>query len=211
MKINPTQCKPLRRVQAMTLTELMTATSIFVLMIAGLISTNMFAMKQDELVNSKMGANDQSRLGFDLLLAEIRGCKYVQVGSGTSNTFTAVTNGAIEQGNALLITPSTNSSTWIQYYFNTNSTNGELDRISSYASNTPVVIATGLTNTFLFQIADYTGTNLLTTSPTNYTRNYVVSAVFQFYQYQYPLTMVGPKEFYNYYKIAFKATRRAPG
>jgi hypothetical protein len=211
MKITPASSKSARREQAMTLTELMTATSIFLLMIAGLVVTNMFAMQQDELVNSKLGANDQSRLGFDLLLGEIRGCKYVQVGSGTSNSFTSVTNGATEQGNALLITPSTNSSTWIEYYFNTNSTNGELDRISSYATNSPTVICTGLTNTFLFQITDYTGTNLLTTSPTNYTRNYVVSVLFQFYQYQYPLTFVGPKEFYNYYKIAFKASRRAPG
>ena len=211
MKTSPRQSKSRRRAQAMTLTELMTATSIFVLMIAGLVVTNMFAMQQDELVNSKLGANDQSRLGFDLLLSEIRGCKFVQVGSGTSNSFTTVTNGATEQGNALLITPSTNSSTWIQYYFNTNSTNGELDRVASYASNTPTVICTGLTNTFLFQITDFTGTNILTTSPTNYSRNYVVCVVFQFYQYQYPLTMVGSNEFYNYYKIAFKASRRAPG
>lgn len=210
MKITPASSKAARREQAMTLTELMTATSIFLLMIAGLVVTNMFAMQQDELVNSKLGANDQSRLGFDLLLGEIRSCKNIQIGSGTSNSFTNLTNGAIEQGNALQIIPSTNSAVWIRYYFNTNSTNGELDRISSYSSNTAVMICTGLTNTFMFQAADYTGTNLLTTSPTNYTRNYVVSVVFQFYQYQYPLTFVGPKEFYNYYKIAFKATRRAP-
>ncbi len=211
MKIAALQSKSVRRMQAMTLTELMTATSIFVLMVAGLISVNLFAMRQDELVNSKMGANDQSRLGFDLLLSEIRSCKYVQVGSGTSNSFTSVTNGAAEQGNAILITPSTNSSTWVQYYFNTNGANGELDRIASYASNSPTVVCSGLTNIFVFQITDYTGTNVLSVSPTNYTRNYVVSVVFQFYQYQYPLTMVGPKEFYNYYKIAFKASRRAPG
>ena len=210
MKIAPASSKSARREQAMTLTELMTATSIFLLMIAGLVVTNMFAMQQDELVNSKLGANDQSRLGFDLLLGEIRSCKNIQIGSGTSNSFTSLTNGAIEQGNALQIIPSTNSAVWIRYYFNTNNNNGELDRISSYASNTAVMICTGLTNTSMFQAADYTGTNLLTTSPTNYTRNYVVSVVFQFYQYQYPLTFVGPKEFYNYYKIAFKATRRAP-
>src|SRR6266478_626565 len=137
MKIPPAPGKAARRAQAMTLTELMTATSIFVLMVAGLVVTNMFAMQQDELVNSKLGANDQSRVGFDLLLGEIRGCKYVQVGSGTSNSFTSVTNGATEQGNALLVFPSTDSSTWIQYYFNTNSTNGELDRVASYGSNTP--------------------------------------------------------------------------
>jgi Tfp pilus assembly protein PilW len=210
MKTLCTQHLRARRLQAMTLPDLLIATTLFLMMIGGVISTNIFCMRQDELSNSKLGANDQSRLALDLLLGEIRACKGVQLGSGTSNSFTPLTNGVAQQANAIQIIPSTNLNIWIRYYFNTNNNNGELRRISSTDTNTTFLICSGLTNTMMFQVADFTGTNLLTTDPTNYTHNYVVSATFQFYQYQYPLTYVGPNQFYNYYRIGFKASRRAP-
>ena len=195
--------------QAMTLPDLLIATSLFLMMIAGVVTTNMFAMRQDELSNSKLGANDQSRLALDLLLGEIRACKGVELGTGTATSFVPLTNGVPQQANCIQITPSTNTAIWIRYYFNTNNNNGELRRTTSIDTNT-YLICTGLTNTMLFSVADFTGTNLLTTDPTNYTHNYVVSATFQFYQYQYPLTLVGPNQFYNYYRVGFKASRRAP-
>ena len=198
-----------RCARAMTLPELMIASTVFLMMIAGFVSANMFAMRQNELVCSKLGANDQSRLGFDLLLGEIRAAKNLEIGSGSSSNFVSLTNGVAQQGNALKIIPSTNTTIWIRYFFSTNNNSGELDRVTS-SDGTVRTIASGLTNNFIFQASDYTGTNVLMVDPTNYTHNYVISAVFQFYQYQYPLTYVGPTQYYNYYRIAFKASRRAP-
>jgi hypothetical protein len=207
MNVTPTSARPRRGLLAMTLPELMTASSIFVLMVTGLVSTNMFAMRQNELICSKLGANDQSRLGFDLLLGELRSCKNIEIGTGSATNFISLTNGVAQQGNCIKIIPSTNTAMWIRYFFNTNL--AELDRIDS-SNNVVKTICTSLTNTLIFQAADYTGTNILMVDPTNYTHNYVISAAFQFYQYQYPLTYVGSNYYYNYYRIAFKATRRAP-
>jgi len=209
MKTRREHRRCIRRLLGFTLPELMITASLFILMTAGFISANMFALRQDELVNSKLGANDQSRLSLTLLLSEIRGCKDVQVGTGSSNSFTSVTNGAVQQGSCLQITPSLNTSMWIRYYFRTNGINGELWRVSSVTTN-GIRILTGLTNSTVFQVFDYTGTNVLTVIPTNYNYNYAVGATFQFYQYQYPLTYVGPQQYYNYYKLGFKVARRAP-
>ena len=194
--------------RAFTIPEVMIASSLFVLMVAGLISTNIFALRQDELVNSKLGANDQSRLGFNLMLGELRSCKDVQVGTGSASNFTAISNGALQQGSALQIIPSTNVGTWIRYYFQTNTNTCELRRVASFNTNS-IRICFGLTNPMTFQVMDYTG-NVISSNPTNYTYNYVVGATLVFAQYQYPITYVGPSQYYNSYQLSFKVARRAP-
>jgi hypothetical protein len=40
--------------------------------------------------------------------------------------------------------------------------------------------------------------------------NYIVSTLLQFYQFQYPLTRVGPNSLYDYYQIQLQASRRSP-
>ena len=50
-----------RRQQALTLVELMISMSILGLVVAGFIALQLFGMKQNQIVESKLGANDQSR------------------------------------------------------------------------------------------------------------------------------------------------------
>jgi Tfp pilus assembly protein PilW len=191
----------------------MVAMSIFLLMVSGFLSVNLFGMREDELVNSKLGANDQSRLTFNLLTEEIRSAKVVLVGTGSRTNFTPVANGQTQQGNALQIFPfSNNTNFYVVYYFDAGTNNpatNELHRITTTNTDYHLVVK-DLTNTMFFQATDYTGTNVLTQSPTNYNHNYVINAVFQFYQFQYPLTKVGPGYLYDYYKIQLQATRRCP-
>ncbi len=210
MKIPPPISQPKRGLSALTLPELMISLSIFGFMLVGLISVNLFGMKEDELVNSKLGANDQSRRGFDLLLSEIREAKNTMIGSGSDTTFTQVADGQLQQGNALQITPSTNNSIYVRYYFyvSPDTTTNELRRIYSSDSNHTVVAQYLLTNTMIFTAMDYTN-KVLTMHPSELNYNYCVSSVIQFYQYQYPLTQVGSNYYYNYYKMQFKATRRS--
>ena len=69
------------------------------------------------------------------------------------------------------------------------------------------------TNPLCFSAMNLNGTNwsLLTNDPTTYsTHNYVVNVLLQFYQYQYPLTMVGSNYLFDYYQIELSAARRAP-
>ena len=68
MKTHCLQAGPARNARGMTLIELMTTTALFTLTVAGLVAVNMFGLKQDEFLNSQIGASDQSRMEFNMLL-----------------------------------------------------------------------------------------------------------------------------------------------
>jgi hypothetical protein len=226
MKVILAPANIVRQARATTLPEMMISLMVFGLLVMGLISVNLFGLRQDELVNSKLGANDGSRVAFDLMLNEIRGGKYVQIGTGWHTNFIPITNG-LQQGDTIQISPSTNTLAFIYYYIDTNSsdvnynclvrigtTNNGVTNIfitniiCSYLTNMPTQWAT---NGLMFQAFDYTGTNIMTVDPatvSNY--NYVIGFLLQFSQFQYPQTKVGSNYFFNYYQIQFQASRRSP-
>lgn len=209
-----------RSQQGATLVEMMVNIIIFSMAVAALITVNLFGQFQNELVNSTLGASDQTRTSFNQILDEIRSGVTVQIGSGTYANFIPTTNG-LQQGDTLQITPTTNLNCYIYYYFATNvPTNGgwlirALVTNSTTATNvwtlaTTNIMATCLTNmditkvgvlstnlvtnALTFQALAFNGTNFatLTNDPSVYsTYNYLVVTLLQFYQYQYPLTQVG--------------------
>jgi hypothetical protein len=214
----------------MSLIEMMTTTGLFTLVVAGLVAVNMFGLKQDEFLNSQVGASDQSRMEFNMLLEEIRSGKNVQIGTGWSTNFTPITNGP-QQGDTIQIAPSTNfpGTGLIYYYFYTNppSNANWLVRVATgtdsngITTSTTNIVATcianttnqWMTNALNFSALTFNGTNwvMLTNDPTTYsTHNYIVTCLLQFYQYQYPLTYVGTNCLYDYYQINLQAARRAP-
>jgi Tfp pilus assembly protein PilW len=237
MKINSGPFNAVRNSRATTLPELMISVMVFGLLVLGLISVNLYGLREDELVNSKLGANDSSRTAFDLMLNEIRGGKQVQIGTGWYTNFVPITNGP-QQGDTLQISPSTNTYANIYYYIdkvptdsnynclvrvsaNTNGTTTNLNYIMNivcmnltnmaptWATN--ITLFQGGTNALLFQALDYTGTNIMTVDPSSVSNyNYVVSFLLQFSQFQYPQTKVGSNYFFNYYQIQFQAARRSP-
>lgn len=108
----------------MTLVEMMVSVVIFSMAVVALVTVNLFGQFQDELVNSTLGASDQTRVSFNQILDEIRSGVTVQIGSGTYSTFVPLTNG-LQMGDTIQIQPSTNLSNYIYYYFLTNvPTNG---------------------------------------------------------------------------------------
>jgi hypothetical protein len=218
MKINPNSGPKIRGIQAMTLAEMMTSMAVFSLIFGGLLAATMFGMQQDELVNSSLGANDQSRVTFNTMLDEIRSSKNIQIGSGSYTNFIPLTNGVNQMGSTLQIIPSTNLNYYLYYYFDTNAGNLWFAAVSNN-----VVLSTNLvcqyltnmtsqwiTNAMCFRAMDYTGTTNLTVDPTNYNFNYVVNVLLQFYQYQFPQTTVGTNSLYTYYQLTYSATRRSP-
>jgi len=216
MKITCQPPGPIRGALAMTLGEMMVSVCIFTLLMAGFMSVYIFGMRQDELVNSSLGANDQARQNFNLIVDEIRACKNVQIGTGTYASFAPITNG-VQQGPTLQIIPSTNLSMLIYYWFDTNNaclwragiTNGIVTTnvVAQYLTN---MTSQWLTNSMTFAAMDYTGLTNLTVDPTNYNYNYVVNILMQFAQYQYPMTLVGSNYLFNYYQLTYSATRRNP-
>src|ERR1700722_20095513 len=119
MKIIRSHSRIVRDAWATTLPEMMISVMVFGLLVMGLISVNLFGLRQNELVNSKLGANDGSRTAFDLMLNEIRGGKSVQIGTGWHTNFVPLTNG-LQQGDTLQIAPSTNTPAFIYYYIDHN-------------------------------------------------------------------------------------------
>ena len=102
---------------------MMVAVFIFVFMVLGIIYVWMFGMRFDELVCSKLGASDKSRMSFDLLTGDIRAAKWWKVGTRQrAPTFTACGNATNQVGNAIKLSASgdTNSPAYVIYYFDTN-------------------------------------------------------------------------------------------
>lgn len=194
--------------QAFTLVELMISMAIFSMATLGLLSLHIFGQRHDQLVQSKLGASDQSRRAFDRLTEDIRAAKIWRIGNGSSATFTAISNGTAQQGNAVRLQLTTNPSNHIVYYFD--ATERKLYRQRS-GSPLPArtLIASGLTNvtanSMLFRAENYRGD-----TQTDLTHKGVVGVLLEFAEYQYPMTQVGPGLKYDYYKMEFKVTPHVP-
>ena len=189
-----------------TLVEMMISLSIFSLVTIGMITLLMFGQRYDQLVQSKLGASDESRRGFNDLTEDIRSAKIWQIGNGSASTFTAIANGTAQQGNALKLNLTVDTNAFIVYYFDT-SAHKLLRRHSGDIG--PTVIAQDLTNitanSMTFRAENYKGV-----AQTDLTHKGVINALLEFAQYQYPLTKVGPGLKYDYYKIEIKATPHVP-
>ncbi len=191
-----------RRQRGLTLVEIMVSMSLFSLVTIGLVYTHLFALRQDQLANSKLGASDSSRRSFNLLADDVRSAKIWQVGNGNQSGFTPIANGTAQQGNALRINLTTDTNRYVLYFFDT--ARCELRRLKSGAASTQL-IAQSLTNTMYFRAENYRGDTL-----TNLTHKGVVNVVMQFCQFQYPLTRVGPGYLYDSYKMEFRLTSHVP-
>jgi hypothetical protein len=188
--------------RAHTLAEMVTTMGVFSLVAAGLISAQIFGLKQDQLVLSKIGASDQARVGFDKLVLDIRSAKLWDIGTGSATTFTPIANGSQQQGTALQLSFTTDTNSYVRYYFDT--TGRQLCRKTS-ADSRVKVIAQYLTNSMYFRAERFDGT-----TQTDLNHKGVINVMLQFSQYQYPVTRVGPQYYYDFYKMEFRVTPHVP-
>jgi len=201
---NPKTAAPWRRcsARAFTLVELMIAMFIFVVMVLAVIYAQIFGLRFDELTRSKLGADEQSRIGFNDLVYDIRTAKAWYVGNGSASSFTQDTNAMNQQGNAIQLCATFTSNSivdtngWIRYFFDTN--NYRLCRLTNNGTANYSIICSNLTNVMLFQGLNYNGS-----TQCDLAYKWVISTSLQFCQYQYPLTYVGPSYYYNFYQLRF--------
>jgi prepilin-type N-terminal cleavage/methylation domain-containing protein len=200
-----------RRGEAFTLVEMLVTVAIFALLLTAFIYAHIFGLRYDELVCSKLGASEQSRMSFELLTSDIRASKIWRIGNGSTNGFTNVPNATLMQGNAVQLSWTTDTNQWVRYYFETSGPsstqpNGRLCRLTSDGYYD--ILAQFLTNasgtSMQFRAENYLGTQV-----TDYQYKYVIVALMEFYQYQFPQTYVGPGLYYDYYRIQLKATSHA--
>ena len=188
-----------RRLLALTLIELLITMTLTTLLVGGVIYSHIMGGRLMQFAAAKLGASDSARKAFGKLQDEIRAGTTIQIGNGTATNFTAIANGSSMQGRAIQIFPTTNN--WlIRYYYVTN--NSELRRVTS-SNPTQQLIASYVTNAILFSKEDYLG-NTLTAD----TGNCAVNIRLQFYQLSYPMTKVGTNNFYEYFQLQTRITRR---
>jgi len=198
----------------MTLVEMMIAIAVMSVVIAGIMSAHFLGLREDQLMESKAGANDTSRKAIGRMLNDIRGAKGYDVGTYNGFTnFTPVTSGFF-QGPALRLytaiinsNQAVNVSNYTFYYFDSTysaQSAGVLWRLTS-SSTTPVIVASNLLNPLYFTSETFQGY-------TQTVRTYkgVIHTVLQFSQFQYPLTPVGSNGLYDYYRIDCRATPHLP-
>ena len=151
---------------------------------------------------SKAGASETSRRGFNLLTTEIRSAKLWSVGNGSQSAYVACGNGTNQQGNAIQLHSTTATNSYVRYFFD--QAKGRLCRAISGQTGYSV-IAENLTNAMGFRAESYDGT---VAQDLQY--KYVIATTLEFAQFQYPLTRVGPKYYYNYYRLQLKAASHCP-
>jgi hypothetical protein len=180
----------------------MVASAIFSLTVIGFVYCQMFGMRQDQWVNTKIGASDQARLSFNELANDVRAAKIWQIGNGNLSSFTGIPLGTNQRGNALKLSMTTDTSKYYFYYFDTNA----CKLFRGHSGSTKVkCLAQYLTNTMYFQAQNYRGEN-----QTDLTHKGVINVAMQFCQLQYPVTKIGPGCFYDYYKTELRLTPYAP-
>jgi hypothetical protein len=197
------------KMRALTLVEMMTTMAVFGYVVIALVYGQIFGLRQDELVESKLGASDQSRRDFGQIMRDMRSAQIWGVGNYSGSTFTPISNGSLQQGNAIQIQLVASNSTNIVYYFDTSTPgNCQLMRIHTGDAG-PATLASNLTNYYggslTFTAEDFNGNPV-----TDLLDRRVVHFTLGFLQYQYPLTMVGSGYMYDFYKMEFRVTPHVP-
>lgn len=183
-----------------SLTEVMVASTLSVMIVTGVIYSHFVGAKMYQLTQSKLGASDQARGALSLLTTEIRSAKRTIIGNGSQESFTPIADGSSQKGSSMQIYPTTNDTAYIRYYLD--ASDSKLKRTSS-SLTTPQIIAEHITNNVVFSSEDHLG-NVLTESQ----NNRVIGLTLQFYQIQYPITSIGQGQFYDFYQMRTKITRR---
>ncbi|HVK58779.1 MAG TPA: prepilin-type N-terminal cleavage/methylation domain-containing protein, partial [Candidatus Kapabacteria bacterium] len=186
--------------RAFTFTELLVVVALLSVVMAGVVPAHLTGMRMVEITKAKLGANDEARASISLLIEEVRTAKRVKIGSGTANNFSEVAPNGPQQGSAAQIYPTLDTTQFIRYYYDQNTR--QLMRTTS--DGTATTVAHSITNDIVFTAENFSGTVL-----TNNENNRVIGVTLQFYQIQYPIIRIGPGEFYDFYQLRTKITRRA--
>lgn len=174
--------------------------SIFLLIMGMIIVTQVYGFRMFSLTKPKLAASDDARKTVGRLTDEIRSAHLVRVGRGDRSSFNEVTPGLKQIGNALQIHPSTNTNTFIRYYWDRNAL--AVQRITD-SSPRMWTIAQSVSNEWVFSAEDFRGNPL-----TNNANNRVIGVRLDFFETIYPKRTVGQGGFYEYYTIQTKVTRR---
>lgn len=189
-----------RSERAFTFTETMIVVTLLMMVLAGVIAAHLFGIRMYEITKAKLGANDEAREAITLLVEEVRTAKQVKIGNGSMSSFTEIPLNTLQIGSAIQIYPTALTNNFVRYFWD--STSKQLMRTTNGASAVSVV-ANSITNQLIFSSEDFKGNAI-----TNNENNRVIGLTLKFYQIQYPVVLVGPGHYYDFYQLRTKITRR---
>jgi prepilin-type N-terminal cleavage/methylation domain-containing protein len=192
------------RSTAFTLPEMMIVLAVFSLMVAAMVSLQLFASRIYLLAGTKISATSEGRRTLDAMRDKIRAANVVMVGTYVTNQFMQVSNGYQQVGNALALQYTNAGSTNYLVFFR--HPTDPRNVLCSVSNGPPVILAKYVTNYFCFQAEDYQG-NILT----NYQNNPVIRINLQFSQWEYPIAVIGSNSVnaYDFYQLRTRIARRA--
>ena len=196
----PCSVRSRARQAAFTLSEVMVATGILLIVFGGNVASHLFGMKIMEKTNARAGASTEARENIRTLMAEVCSAKNIAVGTGSVSAFSEFGMNVQQKGSALQIYPTTNTNFFVRYYLNSSAKT--LNRMTN--GGTGGVVASGIKNTDLFAAEDVLG-NVVS----NNQNNCVIGLNLQFQYLQYTNMPVGSNSFYTSYQVRTKLARRA--
>jgi prepilin-type N-terminal cleavage/methylation domain-containing protein len=199
-------------VAGFTLVEIMITMMIFSFVVVAIIVLQLVAMKVYTLGATMLSATTSGRETMNNVRDKIRESKDVYVGTfnPTNNAvFVQVPNNALQEGNALEIAYTNSSGTNFEIFYQNTATTNIYDFsngvTTAFTNTQATVLANYVTNYYCFFAEDYQG-NVVT----NYENNPVIHVVLQFYQWEYPIGIIGGSaaNAYNSYVLNARISRR---
>lgn len=182
-----------------TIPELMIALTVFSFVVVGIIFAHLYGLSMFRITETSLSITAEARQVVGRLTDEIRTCNEMEIGevksvSGT-NKFVGLLNGEKQQGNSLVIYPTSDRSRYVVYFVN--AADQKLVRTTEQPGSA-VILAEAITNTVAFRAENHKGE-----VHTNNLNNRVLHFTFEFYQPRRYRQMA------EYFKLESSVTRRA--
>jgi hypothetical protein len=196
-----------RGARAFTLTELSIASTIFMLVVAGVVTANIFGLRMLEFTEPKQQAARRAQELINELSDDIGTAWLVEVGDVAVSTFVPVARGVMKEGNALRIVPDGDDPAYfVVYYKDPNS-----DELLRYTSTEPeaTVVAWGVTNHLVFTGEAYNHEQDQWMTLDNNRTSMGLRVLLEFSELERTATPLGPEFIYKSYQFESRLTWRA--
>ena len=204
-----------RNVRGFTLAEMVITVGVFLFIFTGvMVAVQIFGLRIYTLAATKLVATAGGRQALNQIRDQIREGKLVYVGNCSAPSYSSfaligATNS--QQGNALIIYPTTNTAWYSIYYLDTSTTTNRLIQfnVSNSVTTYTNTLAKYLTNNIVFDARDWQ--NNIVTNYQSLDNRLLIEVTMQFSQWEYPVAFVGGvgANAYDYYQLRTRVFRRA--
>ena len=203
-----------RNVRGFTLAEMVITVGVFLFIFTGvMVAVQIFGLRIYTLAATKLVATAGGRKALNQIRDQIREGKMVYVGNCSSpsySSFALIGTTNSQQGNALIIYPTTNTAWYSIYYLDTSTTTNRLIQfnVSNSVTTYTNTLAKYLTNNIVFDARDWR--NNIVTNDQSLDNRLLIEVTMQFSQWEYPVAFVGGvgANAYDYYQLRTRVFRR---